>query len=33
MFVCPEAALLEPMLDWPGLQTVVAVESIRSLNV
>lgn len=32
VFVCPEAALLEPLRDWPGLKTVVAVESIRSIN-
>jgi predicted transposase YbfD/YdcC len=32
VFICPQAALLEPLRDWPGLKTVVAVESIRSLN-
>jgi predicted transposase YbfD/YdcC len=32
VFTCPEAALLEPLRDWPGLKTVVAVESIRSIN-
>jgi predicted transposase YbfD/YdcC len=32
VFVCPQAALLEPLRDWPGLKTVLAVESIRSLN-
>jgi len=32
VFACPEAALLEPLRDWPGLKTVVAVESIRSTN-
>ena len=32
VFVCPEATLLEPLRDWPGLKTVVAVESIRSIN-
>ena len=32
VFVCPQAAALEPLRDWPGLQTVLAVESIRSVN-
>jgi predicted transposase YbfD/YdcC len=32
VFACPQAALLEPLRDWPGLRTVVAVESIRSIN-
>lgn len=32
VFACPDAALLEPLRDWPGLKTVVAVESIRSVN-
>jgi predicted transposase YbfD/YdcC len=32
VFVCPQAARLEPLREWPGLQTVVAVESIRSVN-
>ncbi len=32
VFVCPDAAALEPLRDWPGLQTVLAVESIRSIN-
>ncbi len=32
VFACPEAALLEPLRKWPGLKTVVAVESIRSIN-
>jgi predicted transposase YbfD/YdcC len=32
VFLCPEAALLEPLRDWPGLRTVLAVESIRSVN-
>jgi predicted transposase YbfD/YdcC len=32
VFTCPEAALLETLRDWPGLKTVVAVESIRSIN-
>jgi predicted transposase YbfD/YdcC len=32
VFVCPQAAVLEPLRDWPGLKTVLAVESIRSVN-
>jgi predicted transposase YbfD/YdcC len=32
VFVCPEALTLEPLRDWPGLQTVLAMESIRSIN-
>ncbi|MGQ5525659.1 ISAs1 family transposase [Chitinimonas sp. PSY-7] len=32
MFVCPEATLLEPLTDWPGLKSVLAVESIRSIK-
>jgi predicted transposase YbfD/YdcC len=32
VFACPEAAQLEPLRDWPGLRTVLAVESIRSIN-
>jgi len=32
VFVCPDAAALEPLRDWPGLHTVLAVESIRSIN-
>jgi predicted transposase YbfD/YdcC len=32
VFVCPEAASLEALSDWPGLRTVLAVESIRSVN-
>ena len=32
VFVCPEAATLEALSDWPGLRTVLAVESIRSVN-
>ena len=32
VFACPQAVLLEPLRDWPGLRTVVAVESIRSIN-
>jgi predicted transposase YbfD/YdcC len=32
VFVCPGAAALEPLRDWPGLQTVLAVETIRHVN-
>jgi len=32
VFVCPEAAVLVPLAEWPGLKTVLAVESIRSVN-
>ena len=32
VFICPEAASLEALSDWPGLRTVLAVESIRSVN-
>jgi predicted transposase YbfD/YdcC len=32
VFVCPEAPALEPLRDWPGLQIVLAVESIRQVN-
>jgi predicted transposase YbfD/YdcC len=32
VFVCPEAPALEPLRDWPGLQTVLAVETIRQVN-
>jgi predicted transposase YbfD/YdcC len=32
VFSCPQAARLEPLLDWPGLRTVVAVDSIRTVN-
>lgn len=32
VFVCPEAAGLEALGDWSGLRTVLAVESIRSVN-
>lgn len=32
VFVCPEAATLEALSDWPGLRTVLAVESIRSVK-
>ncbi len=32
VFVCPDAARLEPLRDWPGLQTVLTVETIRHVN-
>jgi predicted transposase YbfD/YdcC len=32
VFVCPEAATLEALGEWPGLHAVLAVESIRSIN-
>lgn len=32
VFVCPQAPELVPVFDWPGLKTILAVESIRSLN-
>ena len=32
VFVSPEAALLPALADWPGLRTVLAVESIRGIN-
>ncbi|OZB26682.1 MULTISPECIES: ISAs1 family transposase [unclassified Acidiphilium] len=32
VFVCPDATALEPLRDWPGLKTVLAVETIRSVN-
>lgn len=32
VFVCPDAIELEPLRDWPGLKTVLAVETIRSVN-
>jgi predicted transposase YbfD/YdcC len=32
VFVCPNAPALEPLRDWPGLQTVLAVETIRQVN-
>jgi hypothetical protein len=32
VFVCPEAASLKALGAWPGLRTVLAVESIRSVN-
>lgn len=32
VFACPEAATLEAVSDWPDLHTVLALESIRSIN-
>jgi len=32
IFFCPDAAALEPLCDWPGLKSVLAVETIRSIN-
>lgn len=32
VFACPEAARLDALSDWPRLCTVLAVESIRSIN-
>src|SRR5512143_2414346 len=32
VFVCSEAATLEALSDWPSLRTVLAIESIRSVN-
>ena len=32
VFVCPDAVALEPLRDWPGLKSVLAVETIRSVN-
>lgn len=32
VFACSQATVLEPLRDWPGLKTVLAVESIRSIN-
>ena len=32
VFVCPEAASLEALRAWPGLRTVLAVETIRGVN-
>ena len=32
VFVCSDATALEPLRDWPGLKTVLAVETIRSVN-
>ena len=32
VFVCPQAASLEALLAWPGLRTVLAVETIRGVT-
>src|SRR3954454_12985615 len=32
VFVCPEATSLEALRAWPGLRTVLAVETIRGVN-
>src|SRR4051812_14888206 len=32
VFACPEAASLEALRAWPGLRTVLAVETIRGVN-
>jgi predicted transposase YbfD/YdcC len=32
VFVCPEAARLEALQAWAGLHTVLAIETIRSVN-
>lgn len=32
VFVCPDAAALEPLQNWPGLANVLAVETIRSVT-
>src|SRR5512134_3541738 len=32
VFVCPEAACLEALQSWPELHTVLAIETIRSVN-
>ena len=32
VFVCSDVAALAPLVEWPGLKTVLAVESIRSVN-
>lgn len=32
VFVCPQAATLEPLRDWPRLRRVVAAEAIRTVN-
>lgn len=32
VFVCPEAVALEELGEWPGLRTMLAVESIRGVN-
>ncbi len=32
VFACPEAAALDALSNWPGLRTVLAVETLRSVN-
>ncbi|WP_039889326.1 ISAs1 family transposase [Acidiphilium sp. PM] len=32
VFVCPDAVALEPLRDWPGVKSVLAVETIRGVN-
>ena len=32
VFVCPQATSLEALRAWPGLRTVLAVETIREVN-
>jgi predicted transposase YbfD/YdcC len=32
VFVCSGAVALEPLRDWPGLKSVLAVETIRGVN-
>jgi predicted transposase YbfD/YdcC len=32
VFVCPDATSLEALRAWPGLRSVLAVESLRSVN-
>jgi predicted transposase YbfD/YdcC len=32
VFVCPQAASLEALRAWPGLRTVLAVETIRGVT-
>jgi predicted transposase YbfD/YdcC len=32
VFVCPEVASLEALQAWPGLHTVLAIETVRSVN-
>lgn len=32
VFACPQASTLEALRDWPGLHTVLAVETIRTVN-
>lgn len=32
VFACPQASALEALRNWPGLHTVLAVETIRNVN-